>query len=597
MPTRAGAAWFWLRSRPLMLWRGWRNLCAGLRRWPASAALADAPVLAQLRAPLWTDGRGDEFALVAGKVQNLRVAARALDGVVVPAGQVLSFWRQVGRPVGRRGYVPGREVRAGCVIPTIAGGICQLSNTLAACARRAGFELLERHAHSARIEQAAPRDADADATVFWNYVDLGIRAAVDWRIDAALTGDELVLTLRAASANAAPEPPQRRPIVPIRVETPPPRQPPVARGCLTCEETGCHLHRPQLRGQGARTAWLLDGWTPEFDQWLRARPGAADRFLPVLPSWLPGRAARRWLQWPSVDDDARTLTFFAASLRRAFWQRLWANSAGKRQASLLSGQRWLAQAYARRLRPEHTHLVIDQGLLPCLQALGALGGRRYEVLARALPMQEIERQLDSAQQQGAARDAGDASLSDFRAGPALMALEAAAMRGASGVVTAHAEVARYWAARGLAVERLAWRLPAMPDRPKRRARGGAAPLIVFPASALARKGFHELTAALRGMNARLRILGAPPPFALALPGVALEYGRYGDGWLADADVVALPAHVEHNPRALLQAIAAGIPVVATPACGVEQGARLVAAGDVSALRQAIEAALRGLPQP
>ena len=594
MPTRAGAIWFWLRSRRLIFLRGWRNLRSGLRRWPVSAALAEAPILAQLRVPLWTDGRDDEFALVAGKVQNLRIAARALNGVVTPAGHTFSFWQQIGRPVRRRGYVLGREVRAGCVIPAIAGGICQLSNTLSACARRAGFELLERHGHSARIEQTEERDQDADATVFWNYVDLRLRANVDWRLEATLTSDELVVTLRAAGSPAVPPPPSR-PVIPIQVDQPaPPRQVPVARGCLTCEETDCHLHRPQLRGQRARQAWLLDGWTPEFARWLGARPdpGQTDHFLPVWPVWLPGHggAARRWLQEPQA-EGAPVITFAAAALRRALWQRLWARSAGRRQASVLTGQRWLAEAYARRLRPEHTHLVIDQGLLPDLQRLGALGGRRYQVLARALPMDEVERRLDRAQRQDAT---GDATLRDFRAAPALLALEAAAMRGASRVITAHAAVARHWAARALAVEQLTWQPPAVAGLTSQHM-PGAPPLIVFPASPLARKGFHELAAALRGMAARLLILGTPPPQALALPGVNIEYGRYSDDWIARADAVALPAHIEHNPRALLRAAAAGIPVIATPACGLEPGGsvRLVPAGDAAALRQTIELALRG----
>ena len=36
--------------------------------------------------PLWTQDDAREWRLTAGKVQNLRTAARALDGLVVPAG-------------------------------------------------------------------------------------------------------------------------------------------------------------------------------------------------------------------------------------------------------------------------------------------------------------------------------------------------------------------------------------------------------------------------------------------------------------------------------------------------------------------------------
>jgi glycosyltransferase involved in cell wall biosynthesis len=64
-------------------------------------------------------------------------------------------------------------------------------------------------------------------------------------------------------------------------------------------------------------------------------------------------------------------------------------------------------------------------------------------------------------------------------------------------------------------------------------------------------------------------------------------------WLDDADVVVFPAFVENQPRRLLAALAAGIPVIATPACGLgaREGLTLVSAGDAPALREAMEAVL------
>jgi len=156
MPTRLGAAWLRLRVWRLVALRAWRDLrAARVERHRAGDALADAGVVAERRSALWRDGREDEFRLVAGKVENLRVARRAFDGVVVPAGAVFSFWRQLGRPTRGRGFVEGREIRAGCVVPVIAGGLCQLSNALAACALECGMTLVERHAHTARIERDA----------------------------------------------------------------------------------------------------------------------------------------------------------------------------------------------------------------------------------------------------------------------------------------------------------------------------------------------------------------------------------------------------------------------------------------------------------
>ena len=64
-------------------------------------------------------------------------------------------------------------------------------------------------------------------------------------------------------------------------------------------------------------------------------------------------------------------------------------------------------------------------------------------------------------------------------------------------------------------------------------------------------------------------------------------------WLDGADLVVLPAFVENRPRRLLEALAGGVPVVATPACGLgpAEGLTLVPAGDADALREAIVAVL------
>jgi hypothetical protein len=598
MPTRTQAAGFWLRTRLLALLRSARNWHSPrARRWLADEALATAPIRAQLRTSLWADSSPEEFVLTAGKVHNLRIAAKAFDGLVVPAGERLSFWRQLGRPTTAHGYVRGREVRAGCVVPILAGGICQISNALATCAVRAGFELVERHAHSVRVESTAEEGDGIDATVFWNYVDLQIRAPVAWRLELKLTSDELVLTIRAQEVACRHlgtdcALPPRTSRVTGNVQ--------VARSCMSCEEVRCFRHHPSLRGSQARSAWLLDGWTQEFHDWLSTQDGAADRLIPVATRQLPGWFLRRRLvgdgkEWSSLVSgvNAHVTRFGWVSLRRAWWLRRHARDAGRRQASVLDGQRWLAEAYARRLRPEHTHLVIDQGLLPYLQQLGVLGGRTYDVLAHALPMDEIQRRLDQAGGSRVMGKHGDAALKDFRTAADLVRAEMEAMQGARKVMTAHAGVAGYWRQRGgVDVRQLPWAMPAPAVSHMPRAMG-AMPLVVFPASALARKGAYELAEALRGLSCRLRVLGSVSADTALWQGVAVEYGNYTDDWLAKADAVVLPAHVEHAPRALLTALAAGIPVIATPACGIQDmaGVQLVPAGEVGALRAALQTLL------
>ena len=190
------------------VFRGLRALDEALarkatRRHAPGDALCDAPVVARVRSPLWNGPAGPkEYALTAGKIQNLRVALAGLDGIVVPAGETFSFWKQVGRATRRRGFVAGRELREGCLVANIGGGLCQLSNALYEAALAAGFEIVERHAHSRRVPGSRAA-LQRDATVFWNYVDLRFRAASAYRVEARLTSHHLEVVFRAEPATAA----------------------------------------------------------------------------------------------------------------------------------------------------------------------------------------------------------------------------------------------------------------------------------------------------------------------------------------------------------------------------------------------------------
>ena len=598
-PSRWGAAWFALRVARQVVRRAWRDwFVSPVPRHAAVAATTGAlHLLAEQRSPLWTAAPASEAALVEGKVHNLRLARQAFDGIVVPAGQVLSFWRQLGRPTRRRGYVDGRELREGCVVPTPAGGLCQLSNALVRCAQAAGVEIVERHGHTARVAAAAATETTAegasahaalDATVFWNYVDLRLRPAFDLRIAVEMDAHELVVRFLRADATVAPPPaPVRRLRFPVVSVAPvaATESRPVARGCFSCNETSCFRHRPQAPAAGPDTALLLTHLAPEFA-------------APLAPLLAAG--ATRWLPWRRRGPAAPLPWALRwASLQRAFVLR-W--SAGVRQARVMRADRLWAQALARALRPSHRHLVVSQALLPALAEAGALAGRTVQVLADALPLAEIQRRLDAAAVLQPA-----AELSDHRVAAAAVDAEWRLLRRADRLLAAHRDVVRVLQSAGLSTQLLDWVMPT-PHRAQtaRRERGDAEPrTIVFPASALARKGAAQLAQALRGLQAeqgpgmRLVVLGSPPSDGALWSGLDVHYERYDGGWLQHADVVVLPAIVEHTPRALLAALAHDLPVIATPACGLAPHPRLteVPAGDVAALHQALAAALMPPPMP
>ena len=124
--------------------------------------------------------------------------------------------------------------------------------------------------------------------------------------------------------------------------------------------------------------------------------------------------------------------------------------------------------------------------------------------------------------------------------------------------------------------------------------GGRA--ILFPASALARKGAYAVRDAIQGLDVDLVVTGSAvehPAFWRDAPPRMIAPGEP----LPALAAVVLPALVEHRPEPLAEALAAGIPVIATDACGLppHPDLHLVARGDAVGLRRAIETLLAATP--
>ncbi|MDB6135590.1 MAG: hypothetical protein JWM59_3833 [Verrucomicrobiales bacterium] len=349
---------FLLKAAVLRWKRRWRDRGRRRLRYAPRTDAADTgrngPVIrTEKRSALWGQPTAVEFPLTAGKVENLRRAARDFQGLEIPAGGVLSFWRQLGRPVRRRGFVPGRGLREGCVIP-VGGGLCQLSGLLYQAALEAGLEMVERHAHS-RTLPGSSAEQGLDATVFWNYVDLRLRSPASWRLEVELTASELIVRiLRSATVGAE-----------SRVVT-------NGKPSAGISPAATVRHAPSL----GHSAFLLDARWPEFDDWCAGHSREGDR-------WLTSMDGRRWRKrnyaWTPA-PGVRVVHAILTALLRSFRQRRLPAQGAVRQQALLAGDEVLAHAYARQLKPECRHLVVSQNLLPHLWRAGVLAGRTVDVL-------------------------------------------------------------------------------------------------------------------------------------------------------------------------------------------------------------------------
>lgn len=338
-------------------------------------------------------------------------------------------------------------------------------------------------------------------------------------------------------------------------------------------------HAPAM----GHSAFLLDGVWPEFDCWCRNHSRPGDRWLTPLDGCRWNKPNYRWSPPQGAATRHATLTTLLRSLRQ---RRLPAQGA-LRQKALLEGEAALARRYAAMLDPQCRHIVVSQNLLPHLWRTGELGGRSFDVLVNRWPMDELQRRLDLAKQ----AHPESTTLGDFRADTELLRAEKEAFAAAARLVTPHRAIARHFGARAWLVD---WEMPEPLTRIS-----AAVPFIFFPASKLGRKGAFELAAVCReGIPAALKILGrAGEGPADPFGDLAFSPATIAD--LASASVVVLPAWIEHQPRLALLALASGIPVVATDACGLPEHPllHLLSSPDPAALRTVLKAVLQPAETP
>jgi vancomycin resistance protein YoaR len=104
------------------------------------------------------------------KQHNINLAAKNLNGVVVPPNQLFSFNKEVGSTSLDAGYKLGWGIaNAGTnvkTVPSVAGGICQVSTTLFHAVFFAGYQIEERNYHLYWIPSYTTRGVEGlDATV------------------------------------------------------------------------------------------------------------------------------------------------------------------------------------------------------------------------------------------------------------------------------------------------------------------------------------------------------------------------------------------------------------------------------------------------
>jgi len=102
------------------------------------------------------------------RAYNIKVAASALDGIFIPAGEVFSFNEMVGPRSSEAGYKNAKVIVDNRFVEGLGGGVCQVSSTLYNAVLLAGLEVLDRRNHTLPVHYVPP---GRDATVTFDHID------------------------------------------------------------------------------------------------------------------------------------------------------------------------------------------------------------------------------------------------------------------------------------------------------------------------------------------------------------------------------------------------------------------------------------------
>ncbi|WP_375562692.1 VanW family protein [Bernardetia sp. OM2101] len=533
---------FQLKMTALIGKRFLKNMLSPPKKFKNQQKLIDEPIIAFSESDLWNPfDNKDNWILTAGKIENLRIASKKLNGLEVKANEVFSFWKHIGNPNFGQGYVIGREIREGCVVPTIAGGLCQLSNALYDAASKANFDIIERHKHT-KVIKGSLAEQDRDATVKWNYIDLRFKSSFDFRINIELTSDKLILSFKSKQKNTKP--------TDTSFEL---RNTHKLNDCYSCGNFACFKHpdRTSKKQEAAITTFILDEKWVEFDNYVTSISTPSDNFIIPLKKNRFIKSER--YSWKALNLGKVYSTTFEG-IYRAVKLRLASKKNNNVFELMLKLDKQIAKKAVQHIPLSSTHLVISQNLLPFIYETGALGGRTFDVLMTRLPFKKLHERLDFA----FSKHTESPTLKDFRVSKELIELENQALTKAQKIITTHSEIAEIFKNK---VEKLSWQLPTISSNTQRKGNK-----VLFPASALGRKGGYEIKKLTKELNLNLVISGRAIEKDDFWEDLKIESF---DGNYDQISLVVYPTYIEHQPRQILKAIAMGIPVITTTACGLD----------------------------
>lgn len=104
-----------------------------------------------------------------GEEENVHLAARMLDGIVLNPGEIFSQNQRIGPYIEDRGFKKGPTYIGSQLTTTIGGGVCKIASTLYNVAILSNLQIVERHNHGMPVPYVP---YGQDATVSYGNKDL-----------------------------------------------------------------------------------------------------------------------------------------------------------------------------------------------------------------------------------------------------------------------------------------------------------------------------------------------------------------------------------------------------------------------------------------
>lgn len=140
---------------------------------------------------LYNEKTGFDMVYQEKKVFNLKLAAAALDKLVIKPKETFSFWRAIKNADAETSYEDGLTVIDGKLTTSQGGGLCQLSNLLFFLFLHSPLTIVERHGHGTKEfpDPVSDGTVGMDATISEGWKDLKVRNDTNTSFQISITFD------------------------------------------------------------------------------------------------------------------------------------------------------------------------------------------------------------------------------------------------------------------------------------------------------------------------------------------------------------------------------------------------------------------------